>query len=63
MSKSVIQKKMGNVLASFEAIRNKVEGLCEEYGTEAVKAAFKDLEAERDAKDALKKLIEGVWAK
>ncbi len=61
MSKSTIQKKMGNVLTSFEEIRKKLQGLIDEFGMDAVKHALKEFETEKSAKDALQKLIDGLW--
>ncbi len=63
MLKSTIQKKMGNVLTSFEEIRKKLQGLIDEFGIDGVKHALKEFEAEKSAKDALQKLIDGLWVK
>ncbi len=63
MSKSAIQKKMGNVLTSFEEIRKKLQGLIDEFGIDTVKRVLKEFEAEKSAKDALQKLIDGLWVK
>ncbi len=63
MSKSTIQKKMGNVLTSFEEIRKKLLSLIDEFGMDTVKRALKDFEAEKSAKEALQKLIDGLWVK
>ena len=63
MSKTTIQKKMGNVLTSFEEIRKKLQDLIDEFGMDAVKRALKEFEAEKSAKVALQKLIDGLWNK
>ncbi len=63
MSKSAIQKKMGNVLTSFEEIQKKLQGLIDEFGIDTVKRVLKEFEAEKSAKDALQKLIDGLWVK
>ncbi len=54
---------MSSVLTSFEEIRKKLQGLIDEYGMDAVKHALKEFEAEKSAKDALQKLIDGIWLK
>ncbi len=54
---------MGNVLTSFEEIRKKLQGLVDDFGMEAVKHALKEFETEKSAKDALQKLIDGLWVK
>jgi len=63
MSKTSIQKKMGTVLTSFAEIQKKLQAIVDEFGVDAVKHALKELEAEKSAKDALQKLIEGLWVK
>lgn len=63
MSNASIKKKMSSVLTSFEEIRKKLQGLIDEYGMDAVKHALKEFEAEKSAKDALQKLIDGIWLK
>ncbi len=54
---------MGNVLTSFEEIRKKLLSLIDEFGMDTVKRALKDFEAEKSAKEALQKLIDGLWVK
>jgi hypothetical protein len=61
MSKKSIQTKMGNVMTSFEEIRKKLEGLITEFGIDGVKRALKEMEADKTAKEALQKLIDGLW--
>ncbi len=52
---------MGNVMTSFEEIRKKLEGLITEFGIDGVKRALKEMEADKTAKEALQKLIDGLW--
>jgi hypothetical protein len=61
MSKKSIQTKMDKVMTSFEEIRKKLEGLINEFGIDGVKRALKEMEADKTAKEALQKLIDGLW--
>ncbi len=67
MSKAASQKNLGknlgNVLTSFEEIRKKLQGLIDEFGIDVVKRALREFEAEKSAKEALQKLIDGLWIK
>ncbi len=48
-------------MKNFEEIREKLQGLLDEFGLERVKRILKEIEADKLAKEALQKLLEGLW--